>query len=348
MSKFRTLAGVIVALGVSTAAHAQLNLTAETSAPISVPGNTILGLAEFAADAGIADIQVTPGQTLTNSVLNVAQGSTDIAPAPFALPFLLSRGAGPYAATGEEEGAKLADNLRVLYTYRLAVFGLGSFESSNFGGYGAVEGATVYNGPPRGAALNKARAMIRLATGLEDGKGYEGIQVSWGQAVPTMTDGSADAFLLPMNFPDGRLTQASASGAIVVHSFPKEAFEGEPGTRFGNAPGSAAVTQEITDELLGPKTSVLSEDGMFRGYADVGGEVVNSSMDEETAYRLTKAFLDGLESVRRRAPMMPTVWLGETDVSKTGMCGPGNLRYHAGAVRAWEEAGHSLPDCAKP
>ncbi|MDE0114326.1 MAG: hypothetical protein OXN84_18820 [Albidovulum sp.] len=79
-----------------------------------MPGNTILGLAEAAAGASVADIQVSPGQTLTNAVLNVSQGSNDVAAAPFALPFLLSRGAGSYSATGAEEGAKLADNLRVL------------------------------------------------------------------------------------------------------------------------------------------------------------------------------------------------------------------------------------------
>ena len=190
--------------------------------------------------------------------------------------------------------------------------------------------------------------MIRLAAGPDEGKGYEGVQVSWGQAVSAMTDGSADTFLLPMNFPDGRLAQASAPGAIVVHSFPKDMFEGEAGTRFGNAPGSAAVVHEIYDDLFGPNTSAVSEDGMFRGFADIGGEAVHASMDDETAYGLTKAFLDGIESVRGRAPMMPTVWLGETDAAKTGMCEPANLRYHPGAVRAWEEAGYALPGCAKP
>ncbi|MDE0114325.1 MAG: hypothetical protein OXN84_18815 [Albidovulum sp.] len=152
------------------------------------------------------------------------------------------------------------------------MFGLDAFESANFCGYDAVEGSTIYNGPPRGAALNKARAMIRPAAGLDEGNGYEGVQVNWGQAVSAMTDGSADALLLPVNFPGGRLARASISGAIVVHSFPKEVFEGEAGSRFGNAPGGAAVVQEIYDGLFGPNTSLVSEDGMFRGFADIEGK----------------------------------------------------------------------------
>lgn len=228
------------------------------------------------------------------------------------------------------------------------MFGLSSYESRNFGGWDAIEGATIYNGPPRGAALNKARAMARLASGLDEGKGYNGIQVNWGQSIATITDGSADAHILPMNFPDARTSQAAASGGMVVHSFPKAVFESEPGGKYGKAPGSAAVMQPIEDELFGPNIRVVSEDGMFRGYADIGGDVVNLSMDEELAYGLTKTFLDGLDMIKTRTPAMPLSWLGEVDTAITGMCGPNPLKYHPGAVRAWEEAGYTLPDCAKP
>lgn len=348
MSKIKLLTGVTVALGLATSVQAQANLTGETTPPTEIAAQSMLGVAELAASAGIANIQVAAGQTLTNSVQNVAEGKTDIAAAPFILPFLLSKGAGPYASIGAEKGAELTSNLGVLYTYRLSVFGLSAFESSKFGGWDAIEGATIYNGPPRGAALNKARAMARLATGLNDGEGYTGIQVNWGQAVATITDGSANAHILPMNFPDSRHSQASASGSMVVFSYPKDVFESETGVKFGKAPGSAAVVQEITDDLLGPNITVKSEDGFFRGYADVGGDVVNLSMGEELAYALTKTFLEGLPKIKERTPSMPTGWLGETDPAKTGMCGPNPLKYHPGAVRAWEEAGYTLPDCSKP
>jgi TRAP-type uncharacterized transport system substrate-binding protein len=348
MSRFTKIAGVIAALGLATSAQAQANLTAETTAPAEVAGQTILGLSELASAAGVANIQVATGQTLTNSVQNVAQGSTDIASAPFVLPFLLSKGAGPYASIGAEEGEVLASNLAVLYTYRFSIFGLSAYESANFGGYDAIEGATIYNGPPRGAALNKARAMVRLATGMDEGEGYTGIQVNWGQAVSTMTDGSADAFLLPLNFPDARHGQAAASGAMVIFSYPKDIFESEAGTRYGNAPGAAAVVEPLRDELFGPNISVDSEDGFFRGYADIGGDIVNTSMDEELAYGLTKSFIDGLDSILARGPRMEHAWITEFDIAKTGMCGPNPMKYHPGAVRAWEEAGYELPDCAKP
>lgn len=348
MSYYKILTGAVAVLAMTSAVHAQANLTGETTPPTEIAAQSMFGVAELAAASGLANIQIAAGQTLTNSVQNVAEGKTDIAAAPFVLPFLLSKGAGPYASLGPENGAELSGNLAVLYTYRFSVFGLTSYESKNFGGWDALQGATVYNGPPRGAALNKARAMVRLATGMNDGEGYTGLQVNWGQAVSTITDGSADAHVLPMNFPDARHSQAAASGSMVVHSFPKDVFESEIGTKFAKAPGSAAVVQPIEDELFGPNIRVESEDGMFRGYADIGGDIVNLSMNEELAYALTKTFLDGLDTIKTRTPAMPNGWLGETDQAITGMCGPNPLKYHPGAVRAWEEAGYTLPDCAKP
>ncbi len=345
---FLAAIGFLAVNGLASVASAQSNLTGETAGPVSVPGQTMVSLAEVANAAGVADIQVATGQTLTNSVQNVAEGKTDIAAAPFLLTFLLSKGAGPYAALDKDKAAELASKVAVLYTYRFGTYGLSAFSSKNFGGWDAVEGATIYNGPPRGAALTRARALAKLTTGMDDGDGYTGLQVNWGQAVKTITDGSADAHILPMNFPDGRLGQASSSGEITIFSMPKDAYESEASQKYRKAPGSVGVVRENSKDLFGPNIVAVSEDGQFRGIGEVGGEIVNVAMDEELAYKLTKAFIDNIDTYKNKAPFMPTIWLGETETEFTGMCGPIPAKYHPGAVRAWEEAGYTLPDCTKP
>ena len=118
--KMTALAAMV---GLATAAQAEINLTAETAAPGTTPGVSVFALSEVSAKNNVANIQVTPGQTLTNSVKNVAEGKTDVAAAPFILPFFMSRGIGPYGKLGKEKGAELASNLAVLYTYRISVQG---------------------------------------------------------------------------------------------------------------------------------------------------------------------------------------------------------------------------------
>ncbi len=349
MSRLWKTIGFAVACVVAAQANAQVNLSAETASATGVPGNTVLALGEVASAAGIANIQVATGQTLTNSLQNTAEGKTDITAAPFLLPFLMSRGVGPYAKLGEETGADYASRLAVLYTYRLGVFGLYAYDSKNFGGYDDIAGKTIYNGPPRGAALTNARGVVKLATGLDEGDGYTGIQVNWDQAVKTITDGSSDAMVLPVTFPDGRITQSVASGNMTLWSYPKDVYESEAAQKYMKAPGSGTLDLPIAEAIVPEGATIISEDDRFRGITTVGGEIVRKDMDEELAYSLTKAFLDNLELYRSKTPFMRTVALGEiADLGTTGMCGAMPLKYHSGAVRAWEEAGYTVPDCARP
>lgn len=342
------ITSLAAALCLATTAQAQTILSAETAAPNTTPGISIISLSEAAAKAGVANIQVSAGQTLTNSVQNVAEGKSDIAAAPFILPFLLARGVGPYAGLGKEKGAELVQNLAVLYTYRISVQGLFAYDSANISGWDGLEGKTIYNGPPRGAALTNARLLIKLNTGMEENEGYTGVQVNWGQAVKTIQDGSADAFVLPMAFPDPRIGAAVASGNITIWSVPKDVYEGEAFAKVGGIPGTVPVTMPIADMGYGDTVTVVSEDDNFRGPGTVGGDIVNVSMDFDLAKALTKAFIDNIEGIyHAKAPFMPGTWHGETDIALTDMCGNNPIKYHPGAVAAWEEAGYTIPDCAK-
>ncbi len=347
----------LIALGLATAltttlaasAQAAENLTAETASPGGSIHLSMVHLAEVAAEAGIANIQVADGQTLTNSVQNVAEGKTDIAGTPYILPFLLAGGRGPYSKLGAEKGAELASNLRALYPVTLGIFALYAYDSKGIKGWHDLEGRTIYNGPPRGAAVTNARAVIQLTTGLKEGDGYKGVQVNWGQAVKTITDGSADATVLPILFPDSRITQALASGSMTVWSIPKDKWDSEGFQKYLRAPGSAPFTVPVSEATLGEgNVTLVTEDGTFRGLATIGGDIVNKSMSFDLAKALTKAHIDTLDKLKSKAPFARNAGYGIVDAVKSGMCGPNPLKYHAGAVAAWEEAGFTIDDCAKP
>jgi TRAP-type uncharacterized transport system substrate-binding protein len=349
MKPIQSLAAVAVAALLSVSANAAENLTAETASPGGSIHLSMAHLAEVAAEAGIANIQVADGQTLTNSVQNVAEGKTDIAGTPYILPFLLSQGRGPYSKLGAEKGADLASNLRALYPVTLGIFALYAYDSKGLKGWSDLEGKTIYNGPPRGAALTNARAIIQLTTGLKEGAGYKGVQVNWGQAVKTITDGSADAIVLPILFPDSRITQALASGSMTVWSIPKDKYESEPFQKYLRAPGSAPFTLPAADASLGEGgVTLATDDGVFRGLATIGGDIVNKNMSFDLAKALTKAHIDTLDRLKAKAPFARHAGYGVVDSVKSGMCGPNPLKYHEGAVAAWEEAGYTIDDCAKP
>ncbi len=77
------LAGAVVASSLLAApVFAQANLTAETASPGGATHLSASHLAEVAGTQGVANIQLAAGQTLTNSLQNVAEGKTDIASTP--------------------------------------------------------------------------------------------------------------------------------------------------------------------------------------------------------------------------------------------------------------------------
>ena len=342
------LAATSLTLTATTAGAQAVNLTAETASPGGSIHLSLAHLTEVAGSKGIANIQLADGQTLTNSVQNVAEGKTDIAGTPYILPFLLSKGVGPYAKLGPEKGAELASNLRALYPVTLGIFALYAYDSKGISGWDGLKDKAIYNGPPRGAAVANARAVIQLATGLKEGDGYKGIQVNWGQATKTIMDGSPDAVVLPVLFPDSRITQAASAGAMTVWSVPKEKWDTEGFQKYLKAPGSAPFTAPVADLAMPDGAKLISEDGTFRGLATIGGDIVSKDMPFELAKALTKAHIDTLDQLKSKAPFAAQAGYGEVDVTRSGMCGPNPLKYHAGAVAAWEEAGYTIDDCAKP
>ena len=71
-------------------------------------------------------------------------------------------------------------------------------------------------------------------------------------------------------------------------------------------------------------------------------------MDFDTAKALTALVLENLKMIEEKAPYMRFARIGVIDEAGSGMCGPNPINYHPGAVAAWEEAGYTVPDCAKP
>ena len=338
---------MVLSVAMATPTFAQENLTAEAAGKAGTTYLMMSHLAEAVSEAGVAELQIQAGQTLTNTLINVAEGKTDVGVVPLILPFLLKHGRGPYSKQGAEVGAKLISDVRALYPHNLGAFYLFAYESSGITGYDQLKGKTIYNGPPRGGALINARQVLQVVTGMKDGEGYTGLQVNWGQMLKTISDSSADAMVLPMTFPSPALISSLAAGNINVISVPKDIFEGEAFTRLTAAPGGAPVVIAIEDMGYGEGVKVISEDGKFRALVTTGAEIVNKNMSFDLAKSITAAYIAALDKLKAKTPFAKNLGIDDLDAVKTGFCGPNPIQYHLGAIAAWEAAGYKVPDCAK-
>lgn len=347
----RTIATAMLAL-LPAAAFAQATLTAETTSPGSTPHYIDTTLAAILDADGVATMQITEGATLTNSVQAVAEGQLDMSPAPLILPFLLSRGVGPYSGVGAEKGAELAGNLRALFFSAPSAQLFGHYNSGAIQGIADIEGKRIYNGPPRGAALTTGRAAIQLLTGLKDGEGYEGVQTPWPDTVSTITGGAVDGWTLPEGLPSGRQIAIAAAGGTTLYDMPSELLNSELGQQIINAPGNAPYSVPVDEyraAYAGNDITIVTDDDTFDTFALAFAQIVPATMDEELAYQITKSYLAGQERFETGSPRGPYLFLsfGDIDGTSQGVCGAVTMKLHPGAVRAYEEAGHTIADCVK-
>jgi uncharacterized protein len=345
----RALLFFAAGLFAATTAQAQnVTLTMAAAQPGGTTDVSAKNLAEVAAAGGIATIQAQVGQVLTRTLQQVAEEKTNISAGPFVLPFLMSRGLGPYSGLGKEKGKALADNLRLLYPYHIATFYLVAYQTTGIDSYEKLKGKTVFNGPPRGGALILARQVIQATTGLKDGDGYTGKQIAWGQANSIFLDRSVDAAVRPGTNPDSNWPILLAAGNINVVSVPKAKFESPPWQKLINSPGRVGSVHPVSEfSHYGPTVKIISDDNMFRTVAEVAGEFVHKNMDKKLAKALTAAYIKSLPNLYKKVPFAKAQQFGRIDDATMGMC-RAHIKLHPGAVEAWEDAGYKVDACAKP
>ena len=351
MLKFlKSAALAATAMTVATTGLAQVNLTSHTAGAGTAVALTATALVDYASERGIANIQLKDGQTGTSYVKALAEAKIDLASGPFILPFLLSKAAGPYAGMDKDEAAELASNIQMLYPYTLSIFSMYAYDAKGISGWDDLAGLKILNGPPRGTATLNSRGLVQMFAGLKADEDYESVTIDWSQMPTVIVDGTVDAAVIPVAFPGPRVTQAGAAGAMTMYSMPKEIFESEAAQKFLNKPGSNPYTAPLTQiqAALGDGWTVQSEDDVFRGKAVPGADLVHKEMDAELAYQLTKAHIENLDKHKAIAPFMSTLNFGVIEREVHGLCGANIVKFHPGAVRAWEEAGYDVPECAKP
>lgn len=340
--------GALVAVIPAMALAQNVTLTVATGQPASPGDMSIRHMAEISAAEGIASLQIQSGLVLTKTIQQVAQRDTDMSYAPFALPFLMSKGLGPYSALGADGGAELADSLRILIPFHVSSYYLRAFANSGIDSWDDLAGKTLHNGPPSGGALVMARQMMQAVTGLAEGEDYTGAQIDWGQQNSIFLDGSVDASLIPGTNPDANMPMLVAAGKINLISVPKDIFEGEAFQRLVGTPGRVSVQEDLsTFDHYGDDVNAISEDSAFRTAGEAGGLFVNAAMDKELARALTASFLETLPDLYRKVPYAESQKIGVIEEAVMGVCRAG-LKLHEGAVEAYEQAGYTVEECQKP
>lgn len=286
-------------------------------------------LAQYTAKEGI-DLQVVLGQTLTKSALKTAAKQLDLAVVPPPAFAAMKKGVGPYAGQADQ-AKKLSENVRVLFGFPGGTFHTIVWADSGIEGWDGIKGKRVYIGPPAGAAGPQIVNMIKVASGYEEGKDFEGIKAPWGAAQQSFQDGQFDVYIAAAAVGQQSLNELSLQREIRILGIPKDIVASDAWATYlenyavdtADIPaGTYSGQANGTDDLQTAVTTMMV--------------ATNTDLPDEAAYKITKAYWENLDEMKAGNALLRSI-----DPSRpfAGV----NAPLHPGALRYYREAGIEVP-----
>lgn len=278
------------------------------------------GLAELInrhVEGATATAEVT-GASVENMAL-IARGDSDIALA------LADTVAQAYAGTGAFEGRRIAE-LRTLAAIYPNAIHLVTLADSGVQTLADLRGRKVSVGAPGSGTEVNARALLE-ANGITYDD-FEPQRLNFNETADALRDGAIAAGFWSVGPPTSSILNLAATRAIRIVPISDEEF----------ARGQAA------DPVFARYTIRA---GLYDGVGDTqtisipNALVVHADMDEDLAYRITRALF---EHVGELIAIHPAA--NDTTVEFT--LGSSPIPLHPGALRYYEETGAAVPDRLRP
>ena len=323
MRRLFGIATLVALIAVGTAGARETTLRMATIAPSLGQAVTMATFANIVNDR-LKDvrIEVAGGGAATLHQLEVGRGNLELAMTSPVIYDLMSEGAAMYA--GEPDAAAHAENVRLLMWFPYGEYHFAVRGDSDITLLDDIMGATVFLGPQGGGAYSAASGWIESTTGLVAGEDYEAITASWQTGFQAFLDGRIDMYVNGCLDPCKQFLQFTETEEV----------------RFI---GPESHTGPDTASFLGQWRQITEvSDGLYDGQVNESpvvsfdtavGIAVRADIDEETVYRITRAFWENIEQVSSQAP-----WAAALDADYAA-APRGRMRLHPGAERYYRERG---------
>lgn len=323
--RFKSLKKMTLCVGLMVLSSSVLadKISMESASTNSVVGLLPQAMAPHWSEAGI-DVELALGQTLTKSLLKIGKGSLDSAVVPPPAYNALFKGKGPYKKIGAEAGAKLAENAVALFGFAGSVYHPVVWADSGIESWQDLKGKKVYIGPPAGAANSQIKALIKAASGFEEGKDYDGVKAPWNVSMQGFRDGQYDVAVIPQGVGSQALTELSLSRSIRLLS-----LDPDMAPPVGLGMSKAAIPANTY-------AGQVNNDTATNAWLTVMMVMVKKDISDELAYKLTKTYFDSLDKVRLGNDLLKGI---NADQRFSAVVAP----LHSGAVRYYKEQGIDIP-----
>lgn len=319
----RQMLAVLAALSIGAGAAQAETLKMATIEPSLGQAITMATFANLVTDKlGDIEIEVAGGGAATVHMLEAARGNIDMAMVSPTVYQMMSAGKAMYAK--EAEAPELAKNLRLLMWFPYGQYHYAVRADSGIASLDDLAGATVFLGPAGGGAFSTAKAWIAATTGLVAGEDYEAITANWATGFQSFLDGKIDMYVNGCIDPCQQFIQFTETEK--VRFVGPQDHSGEAVVKFL---GKERTLSEVPAGMYKGQTN----DGPVMSHDTAVGIGVRADLDEETVYRITKAFWENVSGITSEAPWAKALSIEYAVQDFSG------LPLHPGAARYYREVG---------
>ena len=270
-------------------------------------------------------IELSGNQPGTRAMLQAAKGEAHLHILVPLITDWLANGQRMYRKVKNHKEAHA--QLRTMMMWPGGAFQLFAWEKSGIKTYEDLRGKNVYFGP-RGAAVSRImQDLVKKATGMQAKKDYKLVSLDFGSASQAFMDGQIDTLFRPVPIGHTPIKQLSSTNPLRVIG-PTKAERAKPAVNaLFTSPGREPA--QIMPKTYGEKQTNTEP---VETWIDWRGMGIPISVSEDVAYKMTKAFWDNIEDLRKVAAWSKVIRL-ET-VAKHA-----NLPFHPGSARYYKERG---------
>ena len=324
------LIGALI-LAMATTAQAAKTLKMATIAPGSSAYLTMTTMATMINQAqNELQIKVDATGAATKHMLDLAEGRIDICMVSPVVYFLMKNQKAIYEKV--ENAPELAKNIKLLFWFPYGQYHVVTYADSGIKQLKDIKGKRVFLGPPGSGAWNAAQEWVESTTAYKLNEDYINVKGSWSSAFQGFQDRQFDVFVAGGIAPFPQVEQLALTSKLHLLGLTKEEYEANPeAIKSTTKPGREVgiIPVGIYGEGVDNKEDVYT-------LGSVVGVSVNTDMDDDTAYTLTKLFW---EEAKKNSDTHH--WLKHLSMDYAVQDGGAPL--HPGAAKYYREQGIKIP-----
>lgn len=227
----------------------------------------------------------------------------------------------------------LSQNLRAVFMFPMGLYQAVTYAEDDIESLKDIKGKRVFAGPPGGVARRTVETMIRAATGYEAGEDYTSVKLGHESASQAFQDHNIDVYFNATVAPSPVISQIALTNKVRFIGVDMDTFNSNPELqKLVSIPGYSI--KPLEPGVYGENQ--VNEEPVYTIGINVG-IATNKDLDEETIYKMTKAYWDGLEAQKESTP-----WL--RNLSLESVFADMNMPMHPGAARYFREIGLDVPE----